>query len=380
MCHGGLFGMMPAFAGPPAAPSARTGNGGPIHLFSNQERITQMPKVSLRAALIAGAAIAAILAGSIPLIALHIGPALAQDSQAPAPEGQAPAGDPAAPVDPAAPGATTETKPDPAQVVARINGADITRQEVIDSAADLPEQIRQQIDMVFPQLLNRYIGLKLLGDKGKAENLAQDPEVQKLMSEYETQAVRQVYVTRYLNEQVTDDAIKARYEQKLKDNPPPEEVRAAHILVKTEDEAKAIIEQLKGGADFAALAKEKSTDKGSGANGGELGWFAKEVMVKEFADAAFAMKVDEVSQAPVKSQFGFHIIKLEERRTQPAPTLDSQKEQIRAELSEESVQALVQTLRKDSKVELLGPDGKPLPEGEQPPAQPQQPAPAPAPQ
>jgi peptidyl-prolyl cis-trans isomerase C len=246
---------------------------------------------------------------------------------------------------------------------------------VIDSATDLPEQIRQQIDMVFPQLLNRYIGLKLLGDKGKAENLAQDPEVQKLMSEYETQAIRQVYVTRYLNEHVTDDAIKARYEQKLKDNPPPEEVRAAHILVKTEDEAKAIIEQLKGGADFATVAKEKSTDKGSGANGGELGWFAKEVMVKEFADAAFAMKVDEISQAPVKSQFGFHIIKLEERRTQPAPTLESQKEQIRAELSEETVQALVKTLRTEAKVELLGPDGKPLPE-EQPaqPAQPEQPA------
>ena len=100
-----------------------------------------------------------------------------------------------------------------------------------------------------------------------------------------------------------------------------------------------------GGADFAAVAKEKSEDKGSGANGGELGWFAKDVMVKEFADAAFAMKVDEISQAPVKSQFGYHIIKVQERRTQPAPTLDSQKEQIRAELSEETVQALVKTLR-----------------------------------
>jgi peptidyl-prolyl cis-trans isomerase C len=337
-----------------------------------------MPKASLRAALIVGAAIAAILAGTIPMVTPHLGSALAQDSQAPAD----PAADPAAPADPAADpaasGAVTETKADPNQVVARINGADITRQEVIDSATDLPEQIRQQIDMVFPQLLNRYIGLKLLGDKGKAENLAQDPEVQKLMSEYETQAIRQVYVTRYLNEHVTEDAIKARYEQKLKDNPPPEEVRAAHILVKTEDEAKAIIEQLKGGADFAAVAKEKSTDKGSGANGGELGWFAKEVMVKEFADAAFAMKVDEISQAPVKSQFGFHIIKLEERRTQPAPTLESQKEPIRAELSEETVQALVKTLRTEAKVELLGPDGKPLPE-EQPaqpaqPAQPEQPA------
>ena len=325
-----------------------------------------MPKATLRAALIAGAAITAILAGTIPLVAPQIVPAFAQETQAPA-------ADPAAPAqNPPAPAATTETKPDPNQVVAHVNGVDVTRQEVLDSAADLPEQIRSQIDLVFPQLLNRYIGLKLLGDKGRAENLAEDPEVKKLMSEYETQAIRQVYVTRYLAQQVTDDAVKARYEKKLKDNPPPEEVRAAHILVKTEDEAKAIIEQLKGGADFAALAKEKSTDKGSGANGGELGWFAKDVMVKEFADAAFAMKVDEFSQTPVKSQFGFHVIKLEERRTQPAPTLDSQREQIRAELSEESVQALVSNLRKDAKVEILGPDGKPVPEGQQPPQQPQQ--------
>jgi peptidyl-prolyl cis-trans isomerase C len=333
-----------------------------------------MPKAPVRAALIAGAAIAAILAGAVPLIAPRSGPALAQDSQAPAD----PAADPAAPADPmadpAASGAVTETKPDPNQVVARIDGADITRQEVIDSAADLPDQIRQQIDMVFPQLLNRYIGLKLLGDKGKAENLAEDPEVQKLMADYETQAIRQVYVTRYLKEHVTEDAIKARYEKMLKDNPPPEEVRAAHVLVKTEDEAKAIIEQLKGGADFAAVAKEKSTDKGSGANGGELGWFSKDVMVKEFADAAFAMKVDEISQTPVQSQFGWHIIKLEERRTQPAPTLESQKEGIRGELSEESVQALVKTLRTEAKVELLGPDGKPLPEEPAQPAQPEQPA------
>jgi peptidyl-prolyl cis-trans isomerase C len=328
-----------------------------------------MPKVSLRAALIAGAAIAAILAGTVPLVASRVGPASAQETQAPAPETQPPAQDPAAPAGNT--GATTETKPDPNQVVARVNGTDVTRQEVLDSAADLPEQIRSQIDLVFPQLLNRYIGLKLLSDKGRAENLAEDPEVKKLMSDYEIQAIRQVYVTRYLGQQVTDDAIKARYEKKLKDNPPPEEVRAAHILVKTEDEAKAIIEQLKGGGDFAALAKEKSTDKGSGANGGELGWFAKDVMVKEFADAAFAMKVDEFSQAPVKSQFGYHIIKLEERRTQPAPTLDSQREQIRAELSEESVQALVQNLRKEAKVEVLGPDGKPVPEQQQ---QPQPPA------
>ena len=320
-----------------------------------------MPKVTLRAALIAGAAITAIIAGTVPWVTPQVLPALAQDAQPETPPTETPVTPaPETGAQPTPPAATTETKPDPNQIVARINGTDVTRQEVIDSAADLPEQIRSQIDMVFPQLLNRYIGLKLLGDKGRAENLAEDPEVKKLMSDYETQAIRQVYVTRYLDQQVTEEKVKARYEKNLKDNPPPEEVRAAHILLKTEDEAKAVIEQLKGGADFAAVAKEKSEDKGSGANGGELGWFAKDVMVKEFADAAFAMKQGDVSEAPVKSQFGFHVIKLEERRTQPAPSLDSQRDQIRAQLSEEVVQALVTQLRKDAKVEIIGPDGKPV--------------------
>jgi peptidyl-prolyl cis-trans isomerase C len=296
-----------------------------------------MPKASLRAALLAGAAFAAILTGA----------AFAQET-APAPE----AGQPG----------VTQTQADPNQVVARINGVDITRQQVIDSATDLPDQLRAQIDQIFPQLLQRYIGLQLLADKGRADNLAEDPEVKKLVVDAENQAIRQVYVTRYLEQQVTDQAIQARYDKNLKDNPPPEEVSASHILVATEDEAKAIIEQLNGGADFATVAKEKSTDKGSGANGGELGWFSKDVMVKEFADAAFAMQAGEISKAPVKSQFGYHIIKLNERRIQPAPPLESEREKIRAELAEETVQALVTTLRKDAKVEVLGPDGQPLPE------------------
>lgn len=296
-----------------------------------------MPKASLRAALLAGAAFAAILTGA----------AFAQET-APAPE----AGQPG----------VTQTQADPNQVVARINGVDITRQQVIDSAIDLPDQLRAQIDQIFPQLLQRYIGLQLLADKGRADNLAEDPEVKKLVVDAENQAIRQVYVTRYLEQQVTDQAIQARYDKNLKDNPPPEEVSASHILVATEDEAKAIIEQLNGGADFATVAKEKSTDKGSGANGGELGWFSKDVMVKEFADAAFAMQAGEISKTPVKSQFGYHIIKLNERRIQPAPPLESEREKIRAELAEETVQALVTTLRKDAKVEVLGPDGQPLPE------------------
>ena len=141
-------------------------------------------------------------------------------------------------------------------------------------------------------------------------------------------------------------------EKNLKDNPPPEEVRAAHILVKTEEDAKAIIEQLKGGADFAAVAKEKSTDKGSGANGGELGWFSKEVMVKEFADAAFAMKVDEISQAPVQSQFGFHIIKLEDTRDAKFPAYEEVKPQIEQRLAQMKLAKFRDELKSKAKTDF----------------------------
>lgn len=301
-----------------------------------------MPKASLRAALIAGAALAAILTGA----------ALAQETPTPAPQSEAPAA--------SQPG-VTETQADPNQVVARVNGKDITRQQVIDSAAALPPEVQQQIDLLFPQLLERYITINLLSEKGRAEGLDKDPAVQQSVTDFESELVGKTYFTRILEQRMTPDAIKARYEQWVKENPPPEEVRAAHILVATEEEAKTLIDQLGGGADFAGLAKEKSTDKGSGANGGELGWFAKGVMVKEFADAAFAMQPGELSKAPVKSQFGFHIIKLEERRLQPVPTLEEKRRDIESELVMQIQQAVVKELRDAAKVEMLGPDGAPLP-------------------
>jgi peptidyl-prolyl cis-trans isomerase C len=183
--------------------------------------------------------------------------------------------------------------------------------------------------------------------------------VKKRVADFENETIGKAYFSRILEQRMTPEAIKARYEQWVKENPPKHEVRAAHILVATEEDAKAIIEQVAGGGDFAALAKEKSTDKGSGAQGGELGWFTQDVMVKEFADAAFAMQPGELSKAPVKSQFGFHIIKLEERRTQPVPTLDEKRQEIESDLVMQIQQSVTQELRKDANVEILGPDGKP---------------------
>ena len=135
--------------------------------------------------------------------------------------------------------------------------------------------------------------------------------------------------------QRTDAKIKERYEQLVAKFKPQDEVRARHILVNTEAEAEDIIEQLKDGTDFAKLAEEKSKDAGSAKHGGDLGYFAHDAMLKPFADAAFAMKVGEISETPVKTTYGYHIIKIEDRRKSSFPPLAVVKSRIAAQLLEE---------------------------------------------
>jgi peptidyl-prolyl cis-trans isomerase C len=278
-----------------------------------------------------------------------------------APTDQAPAG--AAPAG-QLPGADATAKPvDPKTVVARVNGKNITRQDVIDSAANLPPQIKSNIDMVFPQLTERLVGLTLITAEGRNQKLADDPEVKTIVQKFEDEAIRQVFLTRLVKSKITDDAVKAKYDQNLKDHPPQDEVKVAHILVKTEAEANGILAELKKGTDFGKIAKDKSIDKGSAVNGGDLGMYFSQnggEVVQPFADAAFALKTGEVSSKPVQTQFGWHIIKVEDRRKQTPPSFDEQKDQIRQQLAEDIVQQEVKDLRSKAKVEMFNPDGTPV--------------------
>jgi len=252
---------------------------------------------------------------------------------------------------------------DPKTVVARVNGKDITRQDVIDSANNLPPQIKSNIDMVFPQLTDRLIGLTLITSEGRTEKLQDDPEVKAIVQKFEDEAIRQVFLTRLVKTKITDDMVKAKYDQNLKDHPPEDEVKVAHILVKSEAEANDILAQLKKGTDFAKLAKDKSIDKGSAVNGGDLGMYFTQnggEVVQPFADAAFALKTGEVSSKPVQTQFGWHIIKIEDRRKQTPPSFDEQKDQIRQQLAEDTVQTEVKDLRSKAKIEMFNPDGTPV--------------------
>ena len=257
------------------------------------------------------------------------------------------------------PPASTDTKSDP--VVAVVNGKTLKRSDVVASAQTLPAQYRNQVDQFFPQLVDRLIDITLMVDEGRRQNLQDDPEVKTIVARYEDEAIRQVLVRRFLAGKLSDEMLKKRYEAEVAKVPATDELRASHILVKTEDEAKAIIKQLDGGADFAKLAKEKSTDA-SAASGGDLGYFAEGDMVPEFYAAAVKLKRGEYTKTAVKTQFGWHVIELTDRRVKAAPKFEEVKDQVKDQVTQELVTAWLADMHKGAKIQKFGPDGKPIPD------------------
>lgn len=293
-----------------------------------------------------------LLSGAAAAIA---GAALAQQ---PAP--QQPAAKPPAPQP-----AQQSTKPTakPAQplkdpIVATVNGQPVRLSELEIAQQSLPQQYRNMpLQAVFPALLERLIDSKLVVQEGKKNKTNEDPAFKRRMAFVEDQVLQDFWIQREIAKMVTAERIQERYQERLKSMPSEDEAHARHILVATEDEAKALIAELKKGAAFDKLAKEKSTDKASGAEGGDLGWFKKSDMVKEFADAAFNLKKGELSETPIKTQFGYHVILVEDRRTAPPPALEELAEQIREELAREAVTNRLDKMRSTAKVEKFNMDG-----------------------
>jgi peptidyl-prolyl cis-trans isomerase C len=245
-------------------------------------------------------------------------------------------------------------------VVARVDKSEIHRSDLVTALNSMPPQVQQmQMSQIYPLLIDRMVDIKLIAAAGRAAGLASDPEVKRKVADAEDRAIQEAYLDGKVKKQITDEAIRKKYQEELTGNPPEDEVHARHILVAKEEDAKAIIAQLQKGADFATLAKSKSTD-GSAKEGGDLGFFSHDEMVPEFADAAFAMKPGEISKVPVKTQFGYHVIKVEERRKQEAPSFDQAKEEIAGEMQQELTQAAVKELLAKAKVERFDIDGKPF--------------------
>lgn len=233
-------------------------------------------------------------------------------------------------------------------VVATVNGKAITLGHMIAMRESLPPQYLQLDDKtLFDGILDQIIQQEALaevaeGSIGKRDTLMLDNQRRGYLSG--------VTLDETARAAVTDDAVQALFDEKYAATEPGKEYNAAHILVATEDEAKAIKADLDGGADFAAIAKEKSTDRGSAAAGGDLGWFGVGMMVKPFEDAVIAMKAGETS-APVQSQFGWHVIRLTEVRTAAKPTIEDVRAELEGELQGRAVEAKVTELTDAAKVE-----------------------------
>lgn len=246
-------------------------------------------------------------------------------------------------------------------VVATVDGAPIRRSDVEAVQRTLPPQFQQvPIKVLYPAVLERLIDSKLVANAGREEKLQNDPEVKQRLAQFEDRLIQEVYLTRRVEAAATDAAVKDRYEKYVRENPAREEISARHILVQTEAQAKEVIGQLAKGADFAELAREKSIDPSGKRQGGDLGFFSREDMVPEFSEAAFKLQEGETTKAPVKSQFGWHVIKVEKRR-QSAPSLDEMREQLASEISQEVVSETVDKLKKTAKIERFALDGTPAP-------------------
>jgi len=215
------------------------------------------------------------------------------------------------------------------------------------------ENIRQNV-------LRGLVSERLIYQEALKAGTDKNADVQKRIEAMRKQVIMQAFMEQKAKDLVTDEQLHAAYTDKIATMKGQDEVKARHILVPTEEEAKKVEAELKKGGDFEKIAKEKSADKSSGASGGELGWFTKDKMVPEFADAAFKLKKGEVS-APVKTAFGWHIIQLEDRRPVQPPSFDEMKDGLRAELSNKVVQDYVEGLLKKADIKYYGPDGKEKP-------------------
>lgn len=236
--------------------------------------------------------------------------------------------------------------------VATLDGEAIHLDEIIAVAETLPAEYQQQgIAALYPQLVDEVVNARLAAVAGRASGIDKDEDIAAAIKAAADRVIAESYITRRVNEQLTDEAIQTAYDAYVDDTASREQVTASHILVETEDEAKAVIAQLNDGADFAALAKEKSTGP-SGPNGGELGSFGRGQMVPAFETAAFSMPAGSYSETPVQTQFGWHVIKVDDKGIEDAPSLEDMRDQLVANLSRQSFSRIVEELRVGSSLEV----------------------------
>ena len=238
------------------------------------------------------------------------------------------------------------------KVILKFDGVEI-RQSDFDLFQELDPQF-EQLQGAQKQLaiLSALIDVKSLAKKATADKMDQDAVFQKRLEFLKDRSLHNAYFQKNVIANISDEDVKARFEKEIAAVEPEQELRARHILVKTAEEANAIIAELDGGADFVELAKTKSTGP-SGPQGGDLGFFGKGQMVPPFEAAAFALEAGAYTKSPVQTQFGFHVIKLEEKRDRPLPKFEEVQDQMRQVVLRERYLETVKEARSLSNVEIL---------------------------
>ncbi len=245
-----------------------------------------------------------------------------------------------------------DKKADADFVVATVNGTKIMLSEVRDVKENSnPQLAALPMNAVYDPLLENLVDMTIISDAAKADKVQNSAEFKKMMKSVEKQLLARLYLEQQAKKMQTKAKLMEMYEQYKRNNPPQEEMSAAHILLKTEKEAKDVIKQLEKGADFAELANKVSENKGL--EGGDLGYFTRELMVPEFSEAAFRMKEGEISKIPVKMQFGWHVIKAGPRRLTEVPSFDEMEKELTQTQASQAVEEIVSGLRKKAKIERV---------------------------
>ena len=238
-------------------------------------------------------------------------------------------------------------------IVANVNNEEISLETMIHAMNELPPEIQSQPFMsYYEDLLERVIDIKLFAQEGKKMKLDEEPSVRAAIDFVIEKVLMQAFLSKYVQENIKEENLKASYNNFIADETSREEIKASHILMDTESEAIDVINMLNDGDDFAELAKNKSTGP-SGPSGGDLGWFKRGQMVPPFEKAAFSLNKNEISQRPVQTQFGWHVIKIFDKRIPEAPSYESMKSKLIQDLERKIVSKKIQDLRNDALIEKL---------------------------
>lgn len=245
-----------------------------------------------------------------------------------------------------------ETATDPGGVVAKVGEGTVTEADIAFASQDFADQLSQVPPTQWRKVLTDVVvDMKVLANAAEEAGIAEEDGFKRQVEFLTMRALRNAYLAREIEGKVSDEAVQAAYDKEFADYAGEDERKARHILLKTKEEAEAVIAELDGGRDFAELAREKSTGP-SGPNGGDLGYFTRGRMVKEFEDAAFALEVGKHSAEPVETQFGWHVIKVEEARKQPAPELAEVRDRLRQQLLRARYAEVLEELKAKTTIEV----------------------------